>query len=317
MELEKRFGAGSVPPGIARKTLPAARKTQRAYAESISLGQSRPLPWIFCDIDGTLIEPGRRIDPVSIEAISRYRAAGGRVSLVTGKHLISIPELMQAVGSENPHAGVNGSVIARNGEISLHGSILEPYKDIEDTLLAAHINYATYVTDGIWSRAELGSKELDSFTLVGEILPRFGPTPQENGVIKVLTYSHRSNREQCSFVRSLAEEYGLSCVRTAEEFLEIGPANHGKHSAVLQIMDEAGWPDLNSIAIGDSENDLSMFGYAGLSAAVANGAPEVMPAADLHIPSCREGGVPRLLDALVESAREGCWAIPQEWLAAH
>jgi len=104
-------------------------------------------------------------------------------------------------------------------------------------------------------------------------------------------------------------------VRTAEEFLEIGPADHGKHSAAMQIMDEAGWSDLNSIAIGDSENDLTMFGHTGLSAAVANAAPEVLPAADLHIPSCQEHGVAQLLDALVESIEDGCWNIPQNWLA--
>ncbi|CCO22843.1 HAD-IIB family hydrolase [Maridesulfovibrio hydrothermalis] len=317
IELESRFGLNSIPPGIARKTLPFARRTQISYAESISKAQKRPLPWVFCDIDGTLIEQGKRIDTTSVESINRYTAAGGRVSLVTGKHLINIQELLQTVSNDHPHAGVNGSIISRNGTITPYGPTLESYESLENELLANGIHYATYVIDGIWSRAELTEHELNSFTLVGETLPQSGATPKDNGVIKVLTYSNRKDRNRCTFVRQLAKNYGLNCVRTAEEFLEIGPLNHGKHSAVMHIMDEAGWPDLNSIAIGDSENDLSMFSLAGLSAAVANGAPEVLPAADLHIPSCKENGVARLLDALVDSAETGNWTIPQGWLAKY
>lgn len=317
LELENRFGADSTPPHTARCSLPKARRVQSLYIEGISRQQNRELPWVFCDIDGTLIEPGTVINRRSLDAINRYTTAGGRFSLVTGKHMISVPELISRIGSHTPHAGVNGSVIVRNGEISLHGKTVDQFESIENVLIEAGINYASYVTDGIWTRSELREEELHAFRIVGEVLPESGPTPGEKGVIKILTFSPRSNRKQCSFVRNLAAEFGLSCVRTAEEFLEIGPAGHGKHSAAMQMMKETGWPDLNSIAIGDSENDLSMFGHVGLSAAVANAAPELLPAADLLIPSCREHGVARLLDALVDSAQEGSWSIPHNWLAEY
>ncbi|WP_320171415.1 HAD-IIB family hydrolase [Maridesulfovibrio sp.] len=314
VELEGRFGLGSIPPQTARRLLPEARRVQNMYSREIAGQQHRNLPWIFCDIDGTLIEPGQSLDRRSLAAINRYTTAGGRFSLVTGKHMISVPELIQSVGSHNPHAGVNGSVIIRDGRISLFGETVEPCEEIENILLRENINYATYVTDGIWSRSDLSAEQINAFAMVGEVLPQSGPTPLANGVIKILTFSHRSQRKQCEFVRALAAEFGLNCVRTGEEFLEIGPAGHGKHSAAMQIMKEAGWPDLNSIAIGDSENDLSLFARAGLSAAVANAAPEVLPAADLHIPSCRECGVARLLDALLDSAKDGQWSIPANWL---
>lgn len=317
LELENRFGNESVPPSIARATLPVARRVQSSYADRIARNHNGPLPWVFCDIDGTLIEPGKSIDRRSLDAINRYTTAGGRFSLVTGKHMISVPELISSVGDHNPHAGVNGSVISRNGKIDIYGNTLKLYEEIEDRLTAEGINYASYVADGIWSNVDLKEEELAAFTLVGEMLPQSGPTPGEKGVIKILTFSHRNNRKQCEFVRALAEEYGLCCVRTAEEFLEIGPAGHGKHSAALQIMKENNWPDLNSIAIGDSENDLTLFGHAGISAAVSNAAPEVLPAADLHIPSCSECGVARLLDSLVDSVEDGKWSIPANWLAEY
>ena len=85
----------------------------------------------------------------------------------------------------------------------------------------------------------------------------------------------------------------------------------------MQIMAEHGWADLNSIAIGDSENDLSLFSQVGFSAAMANAAPEVLPCADFHIPSCREHGVARFLDELVDSVRDGSWNLPEHWLATY
>ncbi len=318
VELEGRFGMDSVPPSIARKTLPYSRTNQQDYAANITRGQNKNLPWIFCDIDNTLIAPGERIDRRTLNAINRYTTAGGHFSLVTGKHMISVPQLISSVGQYTPHAGVNGSVIIRNGELEVFGKTVGPFKAIEDALLEWGVNYATYVSDGIWTRADLTDKEINDFVRVGETLPRNGPTPAEKGAIKILTFSHREQTEQCEFVRELAEKHGMSCVRTAEDFLEIGPAGHGKHSAVMQIMKEAGWSDLNSIAIGDSENDLTMFGHVGISAVVANGAPEALPAADLHIPSCGEYGVARLLDSLVDSAQQdGCWSIPSNWLAEY
>nr|WP_239061059.1 HAD-IIB family hydrolase [Desulfovibrio sp. JC022] len=317
VELENRFGTDSVPPAIARKTLPYSRKNQHDFARTIACAQNKSLPWVFCDIDNTLITPGESIDRRTLNAINRYTTAGGHFSLITGKHLISLPHLISSVGSQTPHAGVNGSVIARNGKLEVFGEDVGPFKAIEDTLLDAGVNYTTYVSDGIWTQAELTDKEINDFVKVGETLPRTGETPEEKTAIKILTFSSREQTQQCELVRSLAEKYGLSCVRTGEDFLEIGPADHGKHSAMMQIMKEAGWSDLNSIAIGDSENDLTMFGHVGLSAVVANAAPEALPAADLHIPACNEYGVARLLDALVDSAQDGCWSIPHNWLATY
>ena len=316
-ELESRYGIGSVPPSIARMTLPYARKNQRDYASTIACAQGKNLPWIFCDIDNTLIMPGKRIDRRTLNAINRYTTAGGHFSLISGKHMISVPHLISCVGDHTPHVGVNGSVIVRNGKLKIFGETITPFKAIEDALLEANVNYATYVQDGIWTRAELKESELKDFINVGEVLPQPGPTPGEKGAIKILTFSHRDQTEQCELVRNLADVYGMNCVRTAEDFLEIGPAGHGKHSAMMQIMKETGWSDLNSIAIGDSENDLTMFGHAGISAVVANAAREALPSADMIIPACEEHVVARLLDTLVDSSQDGCWSIPCNWLSAH
>ena len=317
VEFRNRFGDNSYTREATKWTLPIVRKTQAEYIKSISSLHQTTLPWIFCDIDSTLIYPGQKINKETTESINRYIEAGGKMSLITGKHLISIHSFLREMNLEGPHSGVNGSMLIKNDTLMSYGPTVESYREIEDILIKEGIHYASYVADGIWTRSPLTDDEIQSYNHVGEILPQPGATPNNSKVFKVLTYSHRSDRAKCSFVRELAAKYDLACVRTAEEFLEIGPKGHGKHAAALHIMHEAGWPDLNSISIGDSENDLTMFGCTGLSAAVANATPEVLPAADLHIPACTDNGVAQLLDALVESAKDGCWSIPDKWVAGY
>jgi len=53
------------------------------------------------------------------------------------------------------------------------------------------------------------------------------------------------------------------------------------------------------VAIGDQDNDLTMFEVAGLAVAMANAPPAVRAAADVIAPSNDEGGVAWALRELV------------------
>lgn len=312
-ELKSRFGAKSRQSEIANLMLAASQETLSEYVTDIQNKYGCKLPWIFCDIDNTLIQPGTVLNEESHKAIHNYMDAGGRFSLVTGKHLISIENLIKQSGLPGPHSGINGSVIYENGEIKPLGPALDSVEEIENILIARGIHYTTYCHDSIWTRCDLTLDEQDRYTEVGEILPQKGPTPENKPVFKILTYAHQSNREICHFVRELAEKQGLGCVRTSQHFLELMPKGHGKHSAAAEIMHRAGWPDLFSISIGDSENDVTMFGLTGYSAAVENAEPKVIAAADMLIPRCDENGVAKLIEAILTACANGEWRLPTQY----
>ncbi len=313
-ELEQRFGTGSIPPSIARSMLAASRSTLSDCIKSIREVHGSGLPWIFCDIDNTLVTPGTILDEENRTALHRYMEAGGRVSLITGKHLVSIREQLEEAELPGPHSGINGSIMLDKGEIKPIGPVLEKVEELEDILMNEGINYSTYCPDTIWTRCDLSEAELKTYTDVGEMLPVKGATPENEPVFKVLTFSHQSDRERCRFVRELARRKGLGCVRTAEHFLELCPEGHGKHSAAETIMRNHDWPDLHSISIGDSENDITMFGFTGYSVAVANAEPDVAAMADMIIPRCEENGVARLIDELLDSAMRDSEPAPEKWL---
>lgn len=314
-ELKERYGQESRQAGIARLMLSASVDTLTGCINSIREKHGLKLPWIFCDIDNTLVQPGTVLSEQNHKAIHRYMGAGGRFSLVTGKHLISIANYIKDSGLPGPHAGINGSVISENDKITPFGPVLDSVEELEDILIAEGIHYTTYCTSSIWTRCDLTEEEDGKYREVAEVLPKRGATPKDEPVFKILTFSHQSNRERCRFVRELAEKYQIGCVRTSQHFLELMPVNHGKHSAAREIMRRADWPDLFSISIGDSENDLTMFGMSGFSAAVENAEPEVAAAADLKLPHCVEDGVAALLNALVDSTDEEKWELPKKFVA--
>lgn len=314
-ELMERYGTESSQVATSKTMLGASQETLREYVDKIRKVHGLKLPWIFCDIDNTLVHPGTLLNETSRQAIHRYMDAGGKFSLVTGKHLISIMNYIKEGGLPGPHSGINGSVIYENDSIKPFGPVLHSVVELEDILMAEGIHYTSYCEDSIWTRCELTEAEIGRYKEVAEVLPRKGATPQDLPVFKILTFSHQSDRERCGFVRKLALKNDLGCVRTSKHFLELMPKGHGKHSAAMEMMRRAEWPDLFSIAIGDSENDMQMLGISGYSAAVSNAEPEVAAAADLHLPHCEENGVATLLDALVENAEAQDWQLPEQFLS--
>ena len=94
----------------------------------------------------------------------------------------------------------------------------------------------------------------------------------------------------CSFFKS--DEDMNECIKRIEQMgdfvvasseptnIEIYHKNAGKGNALLRLAEMLGIPQENTIAVGDSKNDLDMLGKAGLSLAMANACDELKAVAD-------------------------------------
>jgi Cof subfamily protein (haloacid dehalogenase superfamily) len=83
--------------------------------------------------------------------------------------------------------------------------------------------------------------------------------------------------------KALREKYSdkLQFIRSGEYFFDILNKGATKGTALLAIIDELGISPQEVAVFGDSPNDLSMFGIAGLRIAVKNSYPEILEAADI------------------------------------
>ena len=87
----------------------------------------------------------------------------------------------------------------------------------------------------------------------------------------------------------------LVVVQTAAFYLEIIPASINKGEGLRQICRVTGIPLEETVAFGDSENDIPMLRAAGTGVAMGNADPEVKKAADIVTDSNNEDGIAHFL----------------------
>jgi hypothetical protein len=86
-------------------------------------------------------------------------------------------------------------------------------------------------------------------------------------------------------------------------YLEVVPTGVGKGEALVELARLLGIPVSETIAIGDSLNDLSMIQMAGTGVAVANARAEVKAVAEFVTHrSASEGAVAEVCDRFFSSA---------------
>ena len=89
-------------------------------------------------------------------------------------------------------------------------------------------------------------------------------------------------------------------IYSSETYLELVKKGVSKGNALAATAQEANVPLAETIAIGDSDNDLSMILQAGLGVAMKNGEAHVKAAADyITERSCEENGVAEVIEKFI------------------
>jgi len=118
--------------------------------------------------------------------------------------------------------------------------------------------------------------------------------------------------EHAATVLDAIGELGLDCqiVRNRESLMVL-PAGITKGTGLRAVLNEMNLSAHNTIAVGDAENDLSMFGMAEVGAAVLNAVPSLREHADLVLEAEDGDGVATLLTGpYLLGAQRIC---PQRW----
>lgn len=262
---------------------------------ALAMGQDRPLPWVFCDIDNTLIPPGQSLSDVNRRAVRAYVAAGGRFSMTSGKHARSVMRLARDLGLETPQGAANGTCLVMGAQVSVVAHVGPAASDLVASLEALGLPLALYRKDNIQAGRHWTSELSDLFERYGELRPEAegcGP------ILKILCVAEEGRPKLDAEARRVAAEFGVVCSRSDRYFLEFVPRDGDKGAAVRAATQIGKWPLLHTVALGDNENDASMFAWCGACAAVANAQGAARLGADWTIPACADGGVGWLLDLM-------------------
>lgn len=273
------------------------------------------MKYIFFDIDGTLLESSRGIIESTVTALEKARANGHKLFINTGR---SYAEL----GTGFDKFAFDGLVCAAGSYIKIGDEVIFdkiiPHENVEklvSILKDLNIEYGlegvefTYFTEPVYQgfrkrvykaiegilEAKQNGYEPYHYMLqpayvrkVEDYLEK--PTP----IHKLLVYSLDvdSNKE---LERRLPDDYFLIIYDTFAELINKGI---NKATGIKKVMDYYGADMKDSIAIGDSLNDLDMLEKAGIGIAMGNANETVKSYADIIAPDILDDGIYKVLEDL-------------------
>ncbi|MDO5095262.1 MAG: Cof-type HAD-IIB family hydrolase [Peptostreptococcaceae bacterium] len=231
---------------------------------------------IALDLDNTLLNSKKEIEPETLEALRTAKAKGVFIALVTGRILATTKYYANQIGE--------GTIC-----VSFNGSVTYDTQMREEKLLSMEMirRLADYCHEH-----ELFLQFYDqSKVIVGEENDKLFRDPD----LKHTTYEIVKDLRQVRDIRSakamivddpkkikmlikeIKNKFGKELIITQSEdcLIEILPLNAGKRNALKRLAESLGIKQQEVMACGDNHNDTEMVDWSGLGVAVANAVPKL------------------------------------------
>ena len=236
---------------------------------------------IFFDIDGTLIENGGKLMPESAKEAIRIARANGHICMInTGRTKRLVGEdvtgqvefdgLLLGCGTEIEYEGK--SLMHKTLTLEESGRILDAMKKYHvDGVLEGHDEDFAPRGDEVYTEAFLG--------MAAEIEERkYASYAQALGNYDKLFVCAETPAGMDGMKRDLSDI--LDFIEREHGFYELVPKGYSKATAIHYIAEHLNIAMEDTVAIGDSNNDLPMLKCAHTSIAMGNSSPQVLEMAD-------------------------------------
>lgn len=257
-----------------------------------------------CDIDGTLVNTDKEISAFNLDAITRFRNAGGMLSLATGRIEQSVSRFCRQLNIDIPVILYNGARIINpvSGAV-LFDRCLEP----SDVLHAAGLmsrysfDFIFYSGGTAYTTARSGAvAEYENGDGIECILMDSVEGIAERKITKILMIGDPSLFDSFRSDFNDNPDCTAELIQSEHNFLEILPSGTNKGEALDRLIRFLGLKNSEVVGFGDNLNDLEMIRTAGLGVAMGNAREELKAAADLVAPANSEDGVGKVLLSILE-----------------
>lgn len=254
---------------------------------------------VALDIDGTLLVTGQLPTPAVVAAIRAASDAGHELVLATGRSLSGALAAARVLGiGEGCVVASNGSVVATmtRGGCKVTGMHTVDAKAVvqlvsavrPDLSIAAEIVGVGYHVSKPFPPQELGGEQVE-VTRLDHLWAEATP--------RLVIYG-----ESASHLVPSIRAGGMTAMRTRPDWVDVTPGGVSKATALETIRRERGIPKSRTVAIGDSENDISMLTWAARGVAMGHAPAMVRFSANSATKGIEDDGAALILNALARSA---------------
>lgn len=286
---------------------------------------------VVTDLDGTLLGPDHRTSPGNRAAVQRATAAGLQVILASGRLGTSVLPLAAELGLPGPHICGNGTYAATGTSAA---TMATGHLHCLPTPLADHIINAVEATghqailftpSAILANAP--NTDTDFLAGYGDAAFTFtgSPLPRRTDIIKILCVTaapgttapgadsspspvapgtspaQAPHPTEPHLDQHFRDSFGPSVqvLRSGIRFLEFLLPGASKGSALTELMTDLGLAPHQVLALGDNDNDVSMFQVAGQSFAMEGATPAAKAAATWQAGPHEHDAVAQVLDLIL------------------
>lgn len=252
---------------------------------------------IFFDIDGTIITEGHenRIIPDSaLTALHALRKNGHLCFINSGRAYAEIDEQIRKLPFDGLICGC-GTYITHQGKTLLSHTLPFPLgnrilKDLE----SCHLEWLLEGTDYVYYSTKPYSTRIGNFqaehkTLLPKAFRLVTPEHAQNLTFDKFCICLRADSDFDRF-RHIYHET-LTFIDRGNHFFEVVPAGFSKAIGIAFLENHFCIPHEDTIAIGDSTNDLPMLDYAAYSIAMGNSSEELFEIVDYVTDSVLNDGI--------------------------
>ena len=246
---------------------------------------------IVSDMDGTLLDRHGRVPSVNLEAIERFKAAGGRFTLASGRYGKALDRLFPGYKEY-----VNAPAILCNGALLCNVHTDEIIREVKQsaTLLLPMLQ------DIAARFPELEIHPIVKDEKIGMSI-ELGDLTTEHECFKVVTGAEPEllDRVREYFLSAYGEKWAQS--KSCKHLLEflIPEGTKGKTLAHLRSYLEGLDGECKIIAVGDYENDLDMLMAADIAACPENAVDEVKSICKIHLCDHHDGCIADLVNKIL------------------
>ncbi len=253
---------------------------------------------VFFDIDGTLYVEGKPAIPSAAEAIRKLRENGHLAFICTGRSRALIPEKPILDMGFDGIVGACGAYGEFQGR-ELFRESLSP-KQLEELIQAFRKYKIMYILEGteyIYYDEEVAEGMEEDWYLryvMETMADRFVSVQKAKNIDACKASIQAKNTDPSALYESLAGHFEI--MKHVFGVAEFVPKGYTKAKGIEIICKELGIDRRDTIAVGDSINDVDMLEYAGIGICMGNGSEPAKACADYITSDIFDDGIYRAME---------------------
>lgn len=260
---------------------------------------------IAADLDDTLLDHDGKLTEENKKAIAEAAEKGIIFTIATGRMFQSTAPFGRELGLGNdlPLICYNGAMIRRLSGGTLYeqalpaevGSAIAEYGQTRGWTVNAYFDDELYVSELNQDVKDYAERLRVGVTEVDDLVEFIQDGSKQLSKLLIISEPEQT-LARIEELRPLVGEDVL-LLRSRPRYIEITNANAHKGNALMWLAKSLGIGAHEVMAIGDSNNDISMIQTAGVGVAVGNAPREVQEAADHVVASNNDHGVAHAIRA--------------------